>query len=453
MIRLSPIAVLWATFGTLGATVIDTNNPAIVAAFQTGATVIDFESISGRTPQTINSYTTGDPVSSSSFIFNQIPGVQFSVGGMVGTNEPALYQLSGGIAAMRNPEPRCWDQWISTSRPSSIPAAMIEIFFPTKVSKVGFWLNPALSNVELIAADTNFAFSGLPETNLEIANPVTAGNFVGIQRSTADIGGFKIIGLGSTGFTIDDFTFGGGSASGVPEPGTLVLLGCGLLAISRLRRRTPQGQKRELALLRIARDRNGRGRLEPRHNLQMRATMLAMAFAAALAAQPLTLQYTREAEDWQSQALPIGNGRIGAMIFGGAQHEHLQLNENSLWTGDEKDTGRYQNLADLFLDLDARRPTAYRRGAGYFDRAIHSISYTADGVAYRREYLASAPARCWHCVSRRTSPARTPARCGSRDAHAARTSAAGKSLTAAGKLDNGLAVRNRQYRCSTPAGA
>src|SRR6185312_13152010 len=98
MIRLSSIAVLWATIGTLGATIINTNNPATVAAFQAGATVINFESISGRTPQTISSYTTGDPVSSSSFIFDQIPGVQFSVGGMVGTNEPALYQLSGGMA-------------------------------------------------------------------------------------------------------------------------------------------------------------------------------------------------------------------------------------------------------------------------------------------------------------------------------------------------------------------
>jgi hypothetical protein len=120
-------------------------------------------------------------------------------------------------------------------------SALIEIFFPTRVAKVGFWLNPSLGNVELIAADTNFAFSGLPETNLEIGL-VTAGNFVGIERAAADIGGFKIIALGTTGFTIDDFTFGGastgggggggGGTPGVPEPVTLVLLACSAAALA-----------------------------------------------------------------------------------------------------------------------------------------------------------------------------------------------------------------------------
>ena len=83
----------------------------------------------------------------------------------------------------------------------------------------------------IIAADTNFAFSGLPETALESGN-VTAGNFVGIQRPTADIGGLKIIALGGSGFTIDDFTFDGGGTSTIPEPATFALLGCGLLVLT-----------------------------------------------------------------------------------------------------------------------------------------------------------------------------------------------------------------------------
>ncbi len=109
--------------------------------------------------------------------------------------------------------------------------ALIEIFFPTKVSQVGFWLNPSLGDVELIALDTNFAFSHIPDTNLEVVDSVTAGHFVGIQRPTADIGGFKIEAKGTTGFTIDDFTFTEGNsttASTTPEPGTLILFGCGL---------------------------------------------------------------------------------------------------------------------------------------------------------------------------------------------------------------------------------
>src|SRR5438128_9692727 len=92
----------------------------------------------------------------------------------------------------------------------------------------------------------------------------------------------------------------------------------------------------------------------------MHASVFLLSLSAAFA-QPLTLHYVRPAEDWQSQALPIGNGRLGAMIYGGARQEHWQLNENSLWTGDEKDTGRYQNLGDLFLELSHGAPSGYRR--------------------------------------------------------------------------------------------
>src|ERR1017187_9425067 len=77
-----------------------------------------------------------------------------------------------------------------------------------------------------------------------------------------------------------------------------------------------------------------------------RAWIVALALAAVAQGQHPELHYHQPALDWQSQALPIGNGRLGAMIFGGARQEHLQLNEISLWTGDEKDTGSYQNLAD-----------------------------------------------------------------------------------------------------------
>src|SRR5262245_46002340 len=80
------------------ANVINTNNPADVAAFQSGATVVNFESISGVTPQAITNYNSGVAVSSTAFVFNQISGVQFSVGGAPGTNEPAMYQLNETIA-------------------------------------------------------------------------------------------------------------------------------------------------------------------------------------------------------------------------------------------------------------------------------------------------------------------------------------------------------------------
>src|SRR3982751_4236904 len=98
MFRISLLVLGSALYGLLAAAVINTNDPAVVSDFQSGATVFTFESVSGRTPQTLTNYSSGAPVSATSFVFNQIPGVQFSVGGAVGTNEPALYALSGGIA-------------------------------------------------------------------------------------------------------------------------------------------------------------------------------------------------------------------------------------------------------------------------------------------------------------------------------------------------------------------
>ena len=52
---------------------------------------------------------------------------------------------------------------------------------------------------------------------------------------------------------------------------------------------------------------------------------------------PLTLWYTTPATAWE-EALPIGNGRIGAMIFGGVDEERIGLNEDTLWSGGPKDT-------------------------------------------------------------------------------------------------------------------
>src|SRR5262245_2308325 len=97
--QLSCCVALLAVAHLAEAAVINTNNASVVAAFQSGATVADFNSVATRTPQIITAYTSGQAISALAFVFNQIPGVQFSVGGMVGVNEPALYTLSGAIAA------------------------------------------------------------------------------------------------------------------------------------------------------------------------------------------------------------------------------------------------------------------------------------------------------------------------------------------------------------------
>jgi len=121
----------------------------------------------------------------------------------------------------------------------------------------------------------------------------------------------------------------------------------------------------------------------------------------------LTLRYDKPAARWQEEALPIGNGRLAAMIFGGVQRERIQFNEESLWVGDEKQTGAYQPFGDLFIDFAetphsaasqsagdkggaASLPENYRRELD-ISRAVHSVGFTSEGVAFRREAFASKP--------------------------------------------------------------
>jgi alpha-L-fucosidase 2 len=80
------------------------------------------------------------------------------------------------------------------------------------------------------------------------------------------------------------------------------------------------------------------------------------------------------------------------MIYGGVQNEHIQFNEDSLWIGDEEDTGAYQAFGDLKIQFAGQNEHgAYRRELD-IDQALHTISYQSGGVSYQREYFASQPA-------------------------------------------------------------
>ena len=106
---------------------------------------------------------------------------------------------------------------------------------------------------------------------------------------------------------------------------------------------------------------------------------------------PLTLWYNHPATNWETQALPIGNGRLAAKIFGGVQQEHIQFNEESLWIGDEHETGAYQPFGDVFVKFTHTNATDYRRELD-LRRAVHTVTYQSGGVTYRREAFASFPA-------------------------------------------------------------
>ncbi|WP_052273202.1 glycosyl hydrolase family 95 catalytic domain-containing protein [Flavihumibacter solisilvae] len=113
------------------------------------------------------------------------------------------------------------------------------------------------------------------------------------------------------------------------------------------------------------------------------------------------LWYDRPAKDWESEALPIGNGRIGAMLFGGLKQDRIQFNEQSLWSGDnnwdgEYETGdhgfgSYRNFGDVYVNFsDSAKALTYRRTLDLFN-GIHTTTFEEAGVKYKREAFASHP--------------------------------------------------------------
>ncbi|WP_406422516.1 glycoside hydrolase N-terminal domain-containing protein [Streptomyces sp. NBC_00873] len=102
-----------------------------------------------------------------------------------------------------------------------------------------------------------------------------------------------------------------------------------------------------------------------------------------------SLWYRLPATDWQSQALPIGNGRLGAMLFGQPDRERIQFNEQSLWGGVNNwdggfDTGMtgfgsYRAFGDVVLSFGAR-PEVTSPGGPYRTAANQGSDKTIDGA-------------------------------------------------------------------------
>jgi alpha-L-fucosidase 2 len=140
----------------------------------------------------------------------------------------------------------------------------------------------------------------------------------------------------------------------------------------------------------------------------------------------LALWYRQAAADWL-EALPIGNGRLGAMVFGGVDREHLQINEDTLWSGwprenDNKDGAKslseirqlimekgdylagdelckklqgpfnesYQPLGDLYLDMAHEGPVEDYRRALDLHTATATVEYRVGDALFRREVFATA---------------------------------------------------------------
>ena len=150
----------------------------------------------------------------------------------------------------------------------------------------------------------------------------------------------------------------------------------------------------------------------------------------------LCLWYDRPATDWERETLPLGNGRLGATVFGGVEQERITINEQSLWSGwpepgndrpgafaaleevrallrdgkraeagklamaefmSEKgygkpDFGCYQAFGDLLLDFDKpSQPVADYRRELDLNTAMSRVSYRIGGTKFQREAFCSHP--------------------------------------------------------------
>jgi alpha-L-fucosidase 2 len=165
--------------------------------------------------------------------------------------------------------------------------------------------------------------------------------------------------------------------------------------------------------------------------------LIALFFAPPpAAAADLTLRYAEPAKQW-TEALPIGNGRIGGMVFGGITNERVQFNEQTLWLGDEIAMGSYQPFGDLFIDLHHGSATGYQRALD-LQSAVHEVRYTADGVAYRREAWVSFPDRVLVVRLTADKPGALSGALRLTDQHKAAIKATGAEIAAVGRLTNGL---------------
>ncbi len=156
---------------------------------------------------------------------------------------------------------------------------------------------------------------------------------------------------------------------------------------------------------------------------------LAIAASCRQADNDLVIWYDKPAERWE-EALPIGNGRLGAMIYGGSLKEHIQFNEETLWAGQPTDythygaanylsmireliwkgkqkeaedlamekfmsvplrQQKYQPFGDLWIEFPAHDSISEYRRELNLANALSRTSYKVGKTTFTREYFSSFP--------------------------------------------------------------
>jgi hypothetical protein len=210
-----------------------TSNPSEVAQFQAGATVENFDNLpaltitsydDGQTVPAANQFSSRDLGAFTSPFFNS-GGASFSNPvGNPGT-PIGIFDPDGAIAGdVKSPNNVAGPLVVNSDE--AFNNGFMEVIFPADVRRVGFWITHG-SNIEMILKDSS-------NTNLSTGDFLVTGNageFIGIQRDSADVRGVTI-GFDHA-FTIDDFTY---ATTAIPEPSTALLIALGLTALRGWRR-------------------------------------------------------------------------------------------------------------------------------------------------------------------------------------------------------------------------
>ncbi len=220
-----------------------------IAAFQSGATVQTFESVTGLPGFDITAFTSN--VDTSTLTGSGLLLLQARAGGTGfittsgGASPTGLFNLTGGLTGASSgthvlaplhiaTQETCFDSTVGCF-------AAFEIIFEQPVQRVGFFMNrPATVVLEnsVVTVDTSVTppqISRAGATTIFSQVGIAAG-FVAFTSTAADITGVSILMSGTPTF-IDDLTYArAADTSGVPEPGTL-LVAAGALAAMALRRR------------------------------------------------------------------------------------------------------------------------------------------------------------------------------------------------------------------------
>jgi alpha-L-fucosidase 2 len=179
-------------------------------------------------------------------------------------------------------------------------------------------------------------------------------------------------------------------------------------------------------------------------------TILALLTICSTAIASPQLWYDKPAKRWDSEALPLGNGSLGCMVFGGIKQEKIQFNVDSLWTGDENPSGKYekhgmgsyQNFGELIINFG--KAGAPKKGFSDYRRTldlapgVHTVQYKQDGTAFKRYLFCSFPDQVMALYLTADSPAAHSGSITINGAHGETTAADGTTLQIAGTLNNGL---------------